>query len=32
MNQKKENCCCGSFDEEIMIANKLATIGCNYGH
>lgn len=24
--------CCGFFDEEIMVDNRLATIGCNFGH
>lgn len=24
--------CCGFFDEEIMVAGRLATIGCNFGH
>lgn len=24
--------CCGFFDEEIIVANKPATVGCNYGH
>jgi hypothetical protein len=27
-----ENGCCGFFDEEITVAGRLATIGCNYGH
>jgi hypothetical protein len=24
--------CCGSFDRRVMVAGRLATIGCNYGH
>ena len=24
--------CCGSFDEQIMVAGRKATIGCNFGH
>lgn len=24
--------CCGSFDEEVKVNGRLATIGCNYGH
>lgn len=26
------NGCCGSFDTVVMIGDRLATIGCNYGH
>lgn len=28
----RSNGCCGFFDEEIMVDNRLATIGCNFGH
>lgn len=28
----KDNGCCGFYDVDIMVANRLATIGCNYGH
>lgn len=28
----RENGCCGSTDRTIMIAGRLAAIGCNYGH
>lgn len=24
--------CCGFFDKLIMVAGRLATIGCNFGH
>jgi hypothetical protein len=24
--------CCGFFDEQISIAGRMASIGCNYGH
>lgn len=24
--------CCGFFDEDIMVAGRLAKIGCNFGH
>jgi hypothetical protein len=24
--------CCGFFDEEVIVAGRLAHIGCNYGH
>lgn len=24
--------CCGSFDEDIIVDGKPAQIGCNYGH
>lgn len=24
--------CCGFFDQEIMVAGRDATIGCNFGH
>ena len=28
----KDKGCCGFFDETVMINNKRAMIGCNYGH
>lgn len=24
--------CCGDFDCDVLIAGRLATIGCNFGH
>jgi hypothetical protein len=24
--------CCGSFDREVVVAGRPASIGCNYGH
>jgi hypothetical protein len=24
--------CCGSFDKDIIVAGRLAMIGCNFGH
>jgi hypothetical protein len=24
--------CCGCFDQEIKVAGRIATVGCNYGH
>lgn len=30
--QQKEDGCCGSFDEEVLIKGITATVGCNYGH
>jgi hypothetical protein len=31
-NEIQNRGCCGSFDREVRIAGRLATIGCNYGH
>lgn len=28
----QEGGCCGSFDQEIIVDGRLATIGCNFGH
>lgn len=28
----RDNGCCGSTDRTIVIAGRLASIGCNYGH
>lgn len=28
----KDSGCCGSFDEEVIVAGRVMTIGCNYGH
>lgn len=28
----RDNGCCGSFDANIIVDDKLAVIGCNYGH
>lgn len=24
--------CCGSFDEQVIVSDRVAHIGCNYGH
>ena len=29
---RKDSGCCGAFDAEIVVAGRLARIGCNYGH
>jgi hypothetical protein len=29
---KKDNGCCGYFDEEVVVNGRKAIIGCNYGH
>jgi hypothetical protein len=31
-NEAKELGCCGFYDDEVIIAGRKATIGCNYGH
>lgn len=31
-NRQREEGCCGSHDEEILICGKKFMIGCNYGH
>jgi hypothetical protein len=31
-DEQERGGCCGSFDQEILVAGKLATVGCNYGH
>jgi hypothetical protein len=28
----QESGCCGFFDEEVIVNERRATIGCNYGH
>lgn len=28
----RQDGCCGSFDDVIVVDGKEATIGCNYGH
>ena len=30
--QMRADGCCGFFDEEIIVNNQQATIGCNFGH
>ena len=30
--EQKNSGCCGSFDEDIIVAGRPAKIGCNYGH
>jgi len=31
-SEKMDDGCCGFFDQAVIIAGRLATIGCNYGH
>lgn len=31
-NAAQNDGCCGFFDREVLVAGRLATIGCNYGH
>lgn len=31
-SDQERNGCCGSFDEDIIVNGRNATIGCNYGH
>lgn len=31
-NAAQNEGCCGSFDREVLVGGRLATIGCNYGH
>ena len=30
--EQREDGCCGSFDADIIVAGRPASIGCNYGH
>lgn len=31
-NHLQNEGCCGSFDREVKVDGRLATVGCNYGH